>query len=405
VTDLIDGVAGLLAVPLMCSLELFRWLAVVEMSHAAGAMWCLTALFAWLAWRKTKALRWVALAGIAAGWYAITRPLDAICVLLPIVLAWSWDLRRAPVKVKFTSLAIVLAMIAPFISMQLAFDRAVTGHLFQTPLSMYYRTYMNLHGVGLETDDPKFSPPTASKLIRDTYETFVVPRVREFHTVRQAAWQWLTYRIPVSLGVALPSLLLVVLIPAGILQLADLRRAVLWSMFWFYLGGSALFFLFLSQYVMALAPALIFSVLLGAKAIARIYSQWQGVEVFLVAAIVALAVHRTSASSNFFMQRPGMTVGRANYFLIPSRVKEPAIVLFRYASDEPDNVLDEPVYNWDVAWPDEAPIIRAHDLDGERNRELFVYYAKIQPSRTAYLYDRKTRVLRELGNVANLARK
>ncbi|HZK82007.1 MAG TPA: hypothetical protein VFC46_13090, partial [Humisphaera sp.] len=150
VTELIDGVAGLLAVLLMLSLQVFRFMAVVEMSHAAGTLWGLTAMAAWLAWRKSKALRWAALAGIAAGWYAITRPLDEVCVLLPIALAWGWELRRESMKPKVLSLAIVIVAMAPFLGLQLAFDRAVTGHALQTPVSMYYRMYLNVRGIGLE---------------------------------------------------------------------------------------------------------------------------------------------------------------------------------------------------------------------------------------------------------------
>ncbi len=74
VTELIDRLAGLLAVLLMISLVLFRWLALVEMSHPVGAMFGLLVTWSWLRWRKSRRLRWAALAGIAAGWYAITRP-------------------------------------------------------------------------------------------------------------------------------------------------------------------------------------------------------------------------------------------------------------------------------------------------------------------------------------------
>ena len=267
VTELIDGVAGLLAVALMLSLQIFRFLAVVEMSHAAGALWGLTAIAAWLAWRKSKALRWVLLAGIAAGWYAITRPLDAVCVLLPIALVWGWELRREPMKVKAISLAVVIVAMAPFVGLQLAFDRAVTGHALQTPVSMYYRMYLNVRGFGLEKYDPNFSPPTQSMLVRDTYLGNRRACAVKFQTIRQATMQWFTDRLPMSFAVGLPSLLLIVLYPVGLLQLTDRRRAVFWSIFWFYMAGSALVFIFLTQYLMAVAPAIIFSVLLGARAI------------------------------------------------------------------------------------------------------------------------------------------
>jgi hypothetical protein len=89
-----------------------------------------------------------------------------------------------------------------------------------------------------------------------------------------------------------------------------------------------------------------------------------------------------------------------SYVELPKHVTQPAIVLFRYRKG--DNTNEEPVYNVDVAWPDDAAIIRAHDL-GERNRELFAYYAARQPQRTVYLYDRAARRLITLGNVVDLA--
>ena len=90
-----------------------------------------------------------------------------------------------------------------------------------------------------------------------------------------------------------------------------------------------------------------------------------------------------------------------NYKNFPHDLKQPAIVLFRYHKG--DNVNEEPVYNIDAINPDDAPIIRAHDLGKERDRELFTYYAQRQPNRTVYLFDRSTRQLVELGNVKQLA--
>jgi hypothetical protein len=79
---------------------------------------------------------------------------------------------------------------------------------------------------------------------------------------------------------------------------------------------------------------------------------------------------------------------------------KPAIVLFRF---QRGNIIDmEPVYNADVAWPDNAPVIRAHDR-GSKNSELFAYYAARQPDRWVYLYDRGNDTLVDLGPVTKLA--
>jgi hypothetical protein len=82
------------------------------------------------------------------------------------------------------------------------------------------------------------------------------------------------------------------------------------------------------------------------------------------------------------------------------QVAAPAVVLFRYAHGSP--IIEEPVYNSDVVWPDDAPIIRAHDL-GPRNREIFAYYAQRQPRRVFWLFDRGTGELKKLGPAWALA--
>ena len=81
-------------------------------------------------------------------------------------------------------------------------------------------------------------------------------------------------------------------------------------------------------------------------------------------------------------------------------VQKPAVVLFRYAPG--DDPTREPVYNFTTAWPDDAKIIRAHDL-GNRNREILQYYARLQPERTFYRFDRKTSILTPLGPAKALA--
>jgi hypothetical protein len=84
-----------------------------------------------------------------------------------------------------------------------------------------------------------------------------------------------------------------------------------------------------------------------------------------------------------------------------------AIVLFSFdleggSSDIVQKISQEPVYNTDVAWPDDAPLIRAHDL-GERNVELFRYYAQRDPTRRVYRFSRRTGELQDLGQVRELA--
>jgi hypothetical protein len=409
VTELIDGVAGLLAVLLMISLVLFRWLALMEMSHPAGAMFGLIVLRAWLAWRKSPRMGWIALAAIAAAWYAITRPLDAVCVVAPVALAWAWEMRRDSMGAKLKYAALVLLLALPFLALQLALDRATTGRWLESPLDVYNRVYLNVKSLGLQKYDPNFLPLTPCEQIHDVYWWGNEEPIRDFQTVPRAAMKWVTFRLPTSFGVGLPTMLLVLFVPVALMGLTDIRRRVFWAIFWSYLLGSAFFYLFNKQYVMAIAPAIIFTVLLGAHALARAIPARGISAVFLPLAIFALAVYRIGLNeqSDFNTHEPTPII-QMNYELIPKRVKSDgvarALVMCRYNSKEIPP-LQEPVYNWDVLMPDDAPIIRAHDLGEAENVKLYQYYAKTQPDRTVYLFDHMNRAepLKRLGQVRDLA--
>jgi hypothetical protein len=86
----------------------------------------------------------------------------------------------------------------------------------------------------------------------------------------------------------------------------------------------------------------------------------------------------------------------------------PAVVLFRFDAEH-GNPHIEPVYNTDVAWPDDATVIRAHDLGPERNQKLFDYYARQKQDRAVYLFDTAAAKLQTppqyLGTVRDLAKR
>jgi len=97
--------------------------------------------------------------------------------------------------------------------------------------------------------------------------------------------------------------------------------------------------------------------------------------------------------------------------LIDARLEElghkPAVVLFRFDAEN-GNPHIEPVYNTDVAWPDDAQVIRAHDLGAERNQKLFEYYARQKEDRAVYLFDVSPAKVQDppqyLGTVRELAK-
>jgi hypothetical protein len=88
---------------------------------------------------------------------------------------------------------------------------------------------------------------------------------------------------------------------------------------------------------------------------------------------------------------------------IASLTHRPALVFITYHPEDPDSWSQEPVYNTDVAWPDDAEVVRAHDLGAKENAKLVAYYARISPSRWVYIYDKSTRHLRSLGPASAIA--
>ena len=93
---------------------------------------------------------------------------------------------------------------------------------------------------------------------------------------------------------------------------------------------------------------------------------------------------------------------------LPNLDHRPAVVLFHYTrrDDNPQLWINrEPVYNTDTAWPDDAPVIRAHDLGPVRDREIFEYFAAREPERYFYTFDIATGQSEELGTAADLARR
>jgi len=123
------------------------------------------------------------------------------------------------------------------------------------------------------------------------------------------------------------------------------------------------------------------------------------------AGALAVAAVCVSVLPEFSARRPDVTAAMPtmewSMNQLPKLVQAPALVLFKFHPDL--NYNEEPVYNIDTAWPDDAPIIRAHDLGPERNVALLRYYAQHQPDRRVYAVDRRDlSSLRELGRAGNL---
>ena len=152
---------------------------------------------------------------------------------------------------------------------------------------------------------------------------------------------------------------------------------------------------YLKHYGLVTAPAFILLVLLSGEVLRKRFPATAAAFALAIAALAIGSLPELHADPDFhdhFIQTPYLGDINAKLAHLDHT---PAVVLFRYESGKTD-VHEEPVFNIDTAWPDDAPVIRAHDL-GPENHRIFEYYAQHGPPRFFYRYDRTTTELTPLG--------
>lgn len=414
ITELIDGAAGAVAAVWMVSLQEFRTLSVMVMSHVPMILLGLLMIWAWLRWRRTHSVGWAIAIGAFSGWAAITRPADALCYAVPIGIAMAVELWGRPVRQWVATGAAVVLAATPFLALQVISNLGVTGHPFEPAYNLALAQEQPGAEYGLRRFNPAWRPASSLPEKQDFYAYWTKPLLRD-HQPANVLRSWFlkpsAISQPNAQGVAettMPFPALLVLLPVGLIGLADRRRQVLA----FTLPAFVLIYLFnpiyVWHYAVVVIPAVILLVLLGVGAVANVWwGRRRQVEAVLMAAVLVMALTACWEIKRF-MPTPGerlrdgmmegTLVAQINEVL-PMAAEAPAVILFRRAPRE--NFFEEPVYNTDVAWPDDAPIIRAHDL-GPRNGEIIRYYARSQPQRMFYLFDAASRQLIPIGRAAAL---
>jgi hypothetical protein len=423
-TELIDGVAGWLAVLLLWSDRVFRSLSVMTMAQTPLLLFCLLAICCWLKWIQHRQRRWAIGIGFFLGMAAVTRPVDSLCFAIPIGAALLWDVvcrwraRRnarevdpadsphgpaARVTNRFL-VAVVCIIIGalPSLILQLVLDHGITGHLLETPFRLYADrdypgTAYGFH-VFIAEAHPASDLPQKLAIYRE-YQP-MIRRHQPWATLRET----LRYRLPLTLtqGTPAPFPLLLPLLPLAMCGLTRRRAVLLASLPLFLLlyGGYVFFF---SHYVLTASAAVIVGIVAGADRLPSVFHRQRRFHaVFLpllitAVSLAALPQWNAGASDDLFA---APLIADVNHQLA-ALPQLPAIVLFTY--DPARNTNEEPVFNTAAAWPDDSPVIRAHDR-GLLNARLFRYYAARQPSRIVYRYDERTRTMSELGTVAALAK-
>jgi 4-amino-4-deoxy-L-arabinose transferase-like glycosyltransferase len=415
-----DGAAGLLAVIWAVSLMAFRALSVMTMSHVVLLFLGLLMMWLSMRWREASRRRWAwALAvGAITGWAAVTRPVDANAYALPVGVAMIVALLGDPPRRWAITFAMLVVGAAPFLGLQVAHNIGVTGSPLRTPYTEYLKREQPGAEFGIRTYDPSWQPQSESAQVRGYYN-WVRPYL-ELHQPHNFWRPWFGEQrlsggrvqpanFLTLVDSTLPARPLLLLLPAGVVALLARGRGRIFA------ATLPLFVLlyvfnpfFLPHYAVVVAPAVILVSLLGADAVARAMPGRRAsdaVRIATYAAILALSVTSlwevrwamtpsTRPPADGFQERvPQSYVQTA----IEMQVQPPAVVLY----GAPPDLWTEMVYNTDVASPDDAPIIRAHDL-GSRDAELIDYYGQRQPDRTIYRFDWRRGSLQRLGKAGEL---
>ncbi len=398
--ELVDGAVGLLAALMLLSVETFRSAAIMTMSNIPTLALGLVLIWGWLRWRKEKWWGWALVMGAAVGWAGLTRPQDLPCFALPLAVAVIVRMRSAW---RATILA-GMAGIVPFVFVALICNKGITGEWLTPPWVYYARLYeprfgLTLHGGAA----PAVFPPNLSEQKRifahDLNDWYV-------EHARGNFLLWTKDRFIDVLQRGLSQPLLWILIPAGVVAACSRRwiggAIIAWG-FAIWVLIYAGHFAYVSLYTIPAMTGAIVLVLLGAESLRTAWPRAQSyLTVAIYGAIVGLSVTNWP-QLNRFTRDPTMAYlfDPALPQITAAMPKGPAVVLFKF--DPSWNVTFEPVYNRTVAWPDDAMVIRAHDLGDARDVELYRYYAQRTPERTVYRYDMKDRSLIFLGTAKELA--
>ena len=288
----------------------------------------------------------------------------------------------------------------------------ITGHLLQTPFSLYLDRDQPGANFGFHPFDPHAAPATVVLQKQVYYQQFIVPFIRE-HTLGHIP-AWFKEHLPQIADVTLPARFMLLFVPIGLLGLSrDPRRWVVILTFPLFLLLYLCYPPFVEHYAPPFTPAVILCVATAPsvlrESLGRAGSLIYPASVFVILVVAVSMLPEFNHDPNLDDEPYRSQMMRVLHDQLSDFAPPPSVVLFRYdpaASQIAGNsYIADPVYNCDVAWPDDVPIIRANDL-GSRNIEIIRYYAEHDPSRTFYLFDRGNLAdpLHRLGTARELAK-
>jgi hypothetical protein len=401
--ELFGGGVGLASIVLLIGVLGFRVVSITAIAQTPAMLLFAVGMYALLRWDRSHSLRWMVAAGVAIGWLLVTRPLEGVIVGslgAAFVALKLWD---SPAIEWRRVIVSGLLPVLPFVMLQFALNRGITGHWLQTPFGYYAERDMPGTALGFHGYDASKRPVSKLPQKQDFFDIQVTKAVRE-HTLAAAFLDWPRKRFFNSTTEIFPDMLLVIVVPASLLALRDPRRWLVllvmplwWVAYTLHVFSFAHYYVFYSASMFVLIFAGFDGVASCLGPHGRRTARAAQIVMPIVISVMAMPQFKKDVRDQWFANPVELALER-EIARLPTG--ERAIVLVRYdASAIPEQ---EVVYNVDTAWPDDARVIRAHDLGPERDVELYRYYAGRQPERSVYRFDRKDLSFVRLGTVKEL---
>jgi hypothetical protein len=422
-TETLDGASGLLGAFMLVSLGMFRMISIMAMANSPALALGLLMTYATLRWIAARRTGWLIVLGLAAGWSAITRPADGVCFAIATGSAIAMDLRLRNARLWMKTLGVIVLAALPFLLFQLWVNHNIVGEWFKTPFSVYNDQYCpGAFSFHHEKVVQHVSDLPEKQLFYDTFTKGVIQSHRFdkiFRVILSGEFYFVSH-----LPIIDPFIWLIV--PFSLLAMWKKSYWTIWAIVpvsLIVLSGFA-FSTVLPHYFILTFPAVIFLCLLPIRFLTDTFP----IRAPMIRAVLTFGILLLCGASmpwfdalqmdRFFTPRELQGIDRK----LATEVTAPAIVMFHFNRDTlidgrrvSDDPSEEPVYNVDVAWPDDAPVIRAHDLNpnlaaigkpGDVDLPLYSYFARTAPNRVFYLYDRAGGIgkLKRLGLARDLVK-
>ncbi|RYG64363.1 hypothetical protein EON77_19835, partial [bacterium] len=220
VTEVVDGVAGAMAVPFLIAIAQFRIVSVMILSHHVALVPILLAVWAYLHWRRRAGgdPRWAVAMGLFLGFAAITRPLETLAYSVGIGVAIAVDLRGIGWRRWLATGLTIAVMTLPFVALQLVFNLNVTGNWRMPPYEQYNHVFHPGLAYGGSFAANAASIPTNLPQKVDYYYDFIVEETRMGTRHASNPLDLLVgQRIPIILHALSPNPYLLAFLPVALL--------------------------------------------------------------------------------------------------------------------------------------------------------------------------------------------